>query len=165
MLLTWGQWNVWGGAGRQACPPVLGSRPHAAPLSPQLRAPELRRLRARGHIRRRHFDFREQFGKWEVLRQKCQNKQKTRCFFFFYNTEGGWLQQLEMALLPRWRPAWTGFLRRTGPVGQAAGWRGLHRGAALSPGFPRQCCPQGGGEPASHLPQRRLHLEGDSQRV
>ncbi|XP_023605181.1 E3 ubiquitin-protein ligase PRT1-like isoform X1 [Myotis lucifugus] len=32
-------------------------------------------------------------------------------------------------------------------------------------GFPRQCCPQGGGEPASHLPQRRLHLEGDPQRV
>ena len=36
---------------------------------------------------------------------------------------------------------------------------------ALSLGFPRQCCPKGGGEPAGHLPQRGLYLEGDPQRV
>lgn len=52
--------------------------------------------------------------------------------------------------------------RGLGSVGPAAD---CSRRVAVSPGFPRQCCPQGGGEPACHLLQRRLRLEGDPQRV
>ena len=44
-------------------------------------------------------------------------------------------------------------------------WRGAHPRAALSPGVPGQCCPQGGGEPAGSLSQRGLLLEGDPEGV
>ena len=45
------------------------------------------------------------------------------------------------------------------------GWAGAYPRDALSPGFPGQCCPQGGGEPAGRLFQRGLHLEGDPEGV
>lgn len=37
----------------------------------------------------------------------------------------------------------------------------LYNVDTFSPGLPRQCCPQGGGEPASRLSQPRLQLEGN----